>query len=113
VQGKPFVVFHDAYGYFTSHYGLTQTGSIALGDAAAPGAGRLQELRAQMTGGNIVCAFPEAQHDPKLVQTLVEGTAVKVGPTLDPSGSSMDPGPGLYAALLGGLAENLRACLAD
>jgi len=111
VQGKPFVVFHDAYGYFAAHYSLAQAGSIALGDSSAPGAGRLRELRAQMVSGGIVCAFPEAQHDPKLVQTLVEGTAVKVGPLLDPSGSSLEPGPALYAALLGGLSANLRACL--
>ena len=110
-QGKPFVVFHDAYGYFTAHYGLTVAGSIALGDAAAPGAGRLQALRDELTEGGIVCAFPEAAHDPKLVETLVDGTAVRIGPVLDPSGSSLEPGPGLYEALLTGLADGISTCL--
>ena len=111
VQGKPFVVFHDAYGYFTAHYGLTVAGSIALGDAAAPGAGRLQDLRADLVEGAIVCAFPEVAHDPKLVETLVEGTAVRIGPVLDPAGSSLEPGPGLYEALLTGLADGISTCL--
>jgi zinc transport system substrate-binding protein len=70
-------------------------------------------LRAKMTEGGILCAFPEAQHDPKMVQTLVEGTGVKLGTPLDPSGSSLEPGPGLYAALIAGLSDSLRACLAD
>lgn len=111
VQDKPFVVFHDAYGYFAAHYGLTVAGSIALGDAAAPGAGRLQALRDELAKGGILCAFPEAAHDPKLVETLVEGTSVRMGPVLDPSGSSLEPGPGLYEALLTGLAQGISDCL--
>lgn len=108
---KPFVVFHDAYGYFSAHYGLTVAGSIALGDAAAPGAQRLREIRDTLVTGGVVCVFPEAQHDPGLVRTVVEGTGVRVGGTLDPSGSTLDAGPGLYATLLTGLAEGIADCL--
>ncbi|HLQ20351.1 MAG TPA: zinc ABC transporter substrate-binding protein, partial [Tabrizicola sp.] len=35
VKDKPLVTFHDAYGYFADHYGLTFKGSIALGDASS------------------------------------------------------------------------------
>jgi zinc transport system substrate-binding protein len=113
VSGKPFVVFHDAYGYFADHYGLTVAGAIAAGDAASPGAAHLKELQARLSAGEALCIFPEANHDPKLVQIIVDGTGVKVGGTLDPSGASMTPGPGLYPALLTGLAETLTTCLAD
>lgn len=111
VRGRPFVVFHDAYGYFADHYGLTVAGSVALGDAAAPGAGRLADLRADLAEGSVVCAFPEAQHDPALIATVVEGTGVTIGGTLDPSGSTLEPGPGLYAALISGMADTLADCL--
>ncbi|MBK5946595.1 zinc ABC transporter substrate-binding protein [Rhodobacter veldkampii DSM 11550] len=111
VQARPFVVFHDAYGYFASHYGLTVAGTIALGDAAAPGAERLTGLRETLEQAGAVCLFPEAQHDPKQAALLVEGTAVKLGDPLDPSGSSLRYGPGLYEALLRGLADDLTACL--
>lgn len=36
-----FVVFHDAYGYFTQHYGLHPAIPVSLGDASAPSAGQL------------------------------------------------------------------------
>ncbi len=111
IRGRPFVVFHDAYGYFASHYGLSVAGSISLGDAAAPGAARLQETRAELAESKVVCAFPEAQHDPKPLAMLVEGTGVRIGPALDPSGSSLEPGPDLYERLMRGLAEGLTACL--
>lgn len=112
VAAKPFVVFHDAYGYFAAHYGLNVAGSIALGDAVEPGAGHLAALRADLAAKGVVCVFPEAQHDPKRVALLVEGTDVRVGGALDPSGSSLAYGPGLYEALIAGLADTLRDCLA-
>lgn len=110
VKGKPIVTYHDAFGYFGDHFGLTLAGSIALGDAAAPGAARLVELRGEMEAGGVVCLFPEVQHDPALAEQLVEGTGVKLGGALDPVGSSLEPGPGAYAALLTGLAQVIVEC---
>lgn len=107
----PFVVFHDAYGYLAARYGLSIAGSIALGDAAAPGAGRLAQLRAELASGGVVCAFPEAQHDPALVATLVDGTDVRIGATLDPSGSSLEPGADLYHRLMRQLAQGIVDCV--
>jgi zinc transport system substrate-binding protein len=112
-RGKPVVTFHDAYGYFAAHYGLTMAGSIALGDAASPGAQRLSELRATMEGGGVLCIFPEAQHDPALVTQMAEGTGAKVGGLLDPVGSTLEPGPGAYAALLTGMAQTFADCLGE
>lgn len=110
VQGKPIVSFHDAFGYFGARYGLDFVGSVALGDAASPGAARLAELRERIEAGGVVCLFPEVQHDPALAEQLVDGTAVRIGGALDPVGSSLEPGPGAYAALLTGLAEVIADC---
>ena len=55
VKDRPFVVFHDAYGYFSSHYGLTVAGEVALGDASAPGAARLTALREDLAAEAAVC----------------------------------------------------------
>jgi zinc transport system substrate-binding protein len=112
VQGKPFVTFHDAYGYFVDHYGLAFTGSIALGDASSPGAQRLSDLRATLEAGEVLCIFPEAQHDPALVTQMAEGTGARIGGVLDPVGSMLEPGPGAYAALLKGMATTFADCLA-
>ncbi|MFC3084500.1 zinc ABC transporter substrate-binding protein [Tabrizicola soli] len=113
VKGKPLVTFHDAYGYFAAHYGLDVAGSVALGDAAAPGAARLQDLRAVLEAGEVPCIFPEAQHDPALIERMAEGTGVKIGGALDPVGSSLEPGPGAYAALLTGMAGTIASCLGE
>ena len=111
VQGKPLVVYHDAYGYFAAHYGLEVFGSVALGDATAPGAARLSELRAGIEAGTPVCLFPEAQHDAALITQLAEGTGAKVGAALDPNGSTQDPGPGAYDGLLRSLAQAMADCI--
>ena len=112
VQGKPLVTFHDAYGYFGDHYGLTFAGSIALGDASSPGAQRLNELRTTMESGDVLCIFPEAQHDPALVTQMAEGTGARIGGLLDPVGSTLEPGPGAYAELLKGMATTFADCVA-
>ena len=110
VEGKPLIVYHDAYGYFAAHYGLSIFGSVALGDATAPGAARLAELRAGVENGTPLCLFPEAQHDPALIEQLADGTGARVGAALDPNGSMIDPGPDAYATLLRGLAQTMADC---
>lgn len=110
-RGRPLVMFHDAYGYFADHYGLTLAESVLAGDAAAPGAERLAGLRAALKSQGVACIFPEAQHDPKYLATVAEGTGVAIGQPLDPEGSTLEPGPGLYAALLSGLAGGIADCV--
>jgi zinc transport system substrate-binding protein len=113
LRDRPFAVFHDAYGYFTDHYGLTVAGTIALGDAASPGAARLRALQADLAGGGALCIFPEANHDPALVETLADSTGTRIGGALDPEGSAVEPGPGAYAAMLTAMADTLAACLSE
>lgn len=111
LKGKPIVVYHDAYGYLAARYGLDVFGSVALGDATAPGAARLAELRKGVAAGMPVCLFPEAQHDPGLIEQLAEGTGARIGGALDPNGSMQEPGPEAYGALLRSLAKTLVDCV--
>jgi zinc transport system substrate-binding protein len=110
LRGRPFFVFHDAYQYFEDRFGLPAAGAIALSDAEPPRAQRLAEIRDRFTDGAIDCVFAEPQFDPRLIATVIEGTATRTG-TLDPLGAALSPGPGLYPALLRGLADGLTACL--
>ncbi len=111
IADKPFVTYHNAYGYFASHFALNYAGALADGEAAEPGAAHLVELQALLTAENIRCVFPEAQHDPALATQLLNGTPAKLGGALDPVGSTLDPGSDAYATLLRGLAATLVSCL--
>ncbi|MEY3533741.1 MAG: hypothetical protein RI979_1765 [Pseudomonadota bacterium] len=103
------VVFHDAYGYFAGHYGLTIAASIAEGDAANPGAKHIAELEALLREGP-VCLFPEANHDPKLVAQLAEATGLTPAGALDPEGSFIEPGAALYGQMLRAMATTIADC---
>ncbi|OWY18046.1 zinc ABC transporter substrate-binding protein [Thioclava sp. JM3] len=113
VADKPFLVYHAAYGYLADHYGLTIMGALSPSDASTPGAAHLVSLREEASAKEAVCAFPEANHDPKMVEILVDGTPVRLGKSLDPSGTALTYGPGLYEDLMQGMADTITACLSQ
>ncbi|WGT50922.1 zinc ABC transporter substrate-binding protein [Thioclava nitratireducens] len=113
IADKPFLVYHAAYGYLADHYGLTIMGALSPSDASTPGAAHLVSLREEASAKEAVCAFPEANHDPKMVEVLVDGTPVRLGKSLDPSGTALTYGPGLYEDLMQGMADTITACLSQ
>lgn len=113
VKDKPFVVFHAAYGYFTDHFGLQPAIAVSLGDASTPSAARLTEIRQQIRDSSAVCAFPERNHDPRLLDAVIEGTKVRKGEALDPEGTAAHSGAALYAAILQGMTTTLVDCLSQ
>lgn len=108
-RGKWLVVYHDAYGYFAHHYGLTIVAALAEGDAAGPGAQHIAQIEALLRTGKI-CLFSEVNHDPKLVTQLANASGLRAAGALDPEGASYDLGPALYGQLLRGLADSIAAC---
>ena len=111
VRAVPFVVFHDALGYFADHYGLRVAGAIELTDAAAPGAAQLAHIRGVLVEGGAVCVFPEAGRDPKFLATVAAGSGARIGAAQDIEAITLPPGPGQYAAMLRALAATLTDCL--
>lgn len=109
--GTSLVVMHDAYGYFTDHYGLAPALAVSLGDATAPSAARLRALREEVAESGAVCAFPEYGVDPALLATAIEGTGVRMGEPLSPEGVEAAPDAALYAALLEGMVTTVATCL--
>lgn len=106
-----FVVFHDAYGYFTGHFGLSPAIAVSLGDATSPSAARLRDIRQQVTEAGATCAFAEEGHDPKLVRVALDGLTITEGRPLDPSGIAQEQGPHLHRRTLEALADALSDCL--
>lgn len=110
LQGKPFIVFHDAYQYFEKDYGLTAAGSITLHPEQGLQAKHVRDIRERIKTKHIFCVFREPSFDGKIVDRLLEGTQAKSG-VLDPEGALLSPGPELYFQLLEGIASGLERCL--
>ncbi|RJE89420.1 zinc ABC transporter substrate-binding protein [Paracoccus onubensis] len=111
VKDRPFAVFHDAYGYFTAHFGLLPGIAVSLGDASAPSAARLSEISAQIADSGAECAFPEYGHKQALIQSAIEGSDARIGAELDPAGRGIEAGAGLYAEMLQNMGDALAECL--
>lgn len=105
-----YIVFHDAYGYFSDRFGMAPAGAIADSEATPPGARRLAELHEIVKNDDVRCLFTEPQFDGAVADRMAETLGVKVG-VLDPIGSGMKPGPDLYSQLIEGVAHSLTECL--
>ena len=110
VHDVQFIVFHDAFQYFERRFDLHATAAIQTGEAAAPGASRIQALKETLSQSNLRCAFAEPQFNPKLITTVTEGLNVEAA-ILDPLGSDVPMGPGHYLATLDALARAMADCL--
>jgi zinc transport system substrate-binding protein len=110
IKDKPFIVFHDAYQYFGKRFGVDAVGSVTVSPEVAPGAKRLNELRAEIRALDVACVFAEPLFQPRLIAAVTEDTKARSG-TLDPTGMMLAAGKDLYFELMRGLAAGLKSCL--
>ncbi len=110
LAGKPYLVFHDAYQYFESRFGISAAGSVTVNPQVQPGAARVEEISEKLKKLEVVCIFSEPQFEPKLIQALATNTNVRSG-ELDPIGASIEAGPKMYETLLKSLVSSMKACL--
>lgn len=110
LKGKGYFVFHDAYGYFEKHYGLTPLGHFTVNPEIQPGAQRLHEIRTQLVEHRAVCVFAEPQFRPAVINAVARGTNVRSG-TLDPLGIEVALGKNSYMQFMTGLANQYASCL--
>ena len=110
VQGKGYFVFHDAYGYFEKHFGLSPLGHFTVNPEIQPGAQRLHLIRTQLVEQKAVCVFAEPQFRPAVINAVAQGTTVRMG-TLDPLGSGIALGKDSYVNFLSQLTNQYVSCL--
>jgi zinc transport system substrate-binding protein len=110
LKGKGYFVFHDAYGYYEKHYGLTPLGHFTVNPEIQPGAQRLHEIRTQLVEQKATCVFAEPQFRPAVVEAVARGTSVRMG-TLDPLGTNIKLGKTSYSSFLNQLANQYASCL--
>ena len=110
ISSKSYIVFHDAYQYFEKRYHLNSIASVTFRSGSLISVFWLNALRKIINKNKISCIFTEPQFSPKLVQTVISGTAVKKG-ILDPIGINIPRGPEMYFTLLNNLSNSIITCL--
>lgn len=110
VRARGYYVFHDAYGYFETYYGLTPLGYFTINPEIQPGAQVLHKIRTQLVEQKATCIFAEPQFRPAVINAVARGTSVHIG-TLDPLGMGIALDKESYARFLSQLANQYVSCL--
>lgn len=104
------LVGHDSLHYFEDRFGLTHAGSLTDASDAAPGSSHIREMREIASNGTTACLLTDPETSADLVATVTDGTELPVIP-VDPLGTNLDQGPGLYPELLMGIGAAYSSCL--
>ncbi|MGM0594973.1 MAG: zinc ABC transporter substrate-binding protein [Pseudomonadota bacterium] len=110
LRERPYIVFHDAYHYFESAFGLHPVGAITVNPEQRPGAKRLIAIRKAIRKSGAECVFSEPQFRPDIVEVVLEDTGARHG-VLDPLGAELQPGRDLWFELMRKLGAELKRCL--
>lgn len=108
LRQQRFVVFHDAYRYFETRFGLSAAAAILMSDGSAASAARLHAVQERIARQNVACVFTEPQFNPRLLRAVAPRARAA---ELDPMGVALSPGPELYPALIRQLATAMAGCL--
>lgn len=106
LAGKPFFVFHQAFDYFESAYGLQHAGVFTAASEVQPGARHVAAMRERLKATGAACVFSEPPLRPRLAETLSAGLPVRLA-ELDALGAEARS----YEQLLEALAGQLAGCL--
>ena len=110
LRSTPYLVAHDAYGYFARRFSMPASGAIALSDAQTPSAARIANLQAILDQDAITCIMTDPQVDTRWAALVGEGTPVRTA-QVDALGASIPAGPDHYAAMLTQMAAQFESCL--
>ena len=110
LKEQAYMVFHDAYQYFTRPHNMHFAGALTINPAAPPSAKHLKELIETLKKEKVTCVFSEVQYSPKLIKTLTEGHKVKTA-VLDPFGAKIKAGEEAYFTMMKNLALSMNGCL--
>jgi zinc transport system substrate-binding protein len=110
VKNIPFIVFHDAYQYFSHRYQLNMVGIITHDPESSVSAKRLNNILNIIQDTKAKCVFTEPNTQVKSIKTLVKDMPIKIG-ELDPEGDHTMQNEEGYFVLLNNLSNNLKQCL--
>ena len=104
-----YIVFHDAYQYFETRFGVKSAGALTLNPDVLPGAKQIADIQDLINDKGIKCIFSEPQYNPKIIETLGNDMNISTG-VMDPLGAYMDAGPTMYVELINEIANSIKEC---
>ena len=103
------IVFHDAYQYFESRFGVNVLGAFTVNTDVLPGAEQLAEIREIIEHDKVTCVFSEPQFNPDIINAVAKDMNISTG-ILDPLGATLDPGKDLYFDLIKNMSKSFKGC---
>ena len=104
-----YIVFHDAYQYFETRFGVKSAGALTLNPDVLPGAKQIADIQDLINDKGIKCIFSEPQYNPKIIETLGNDMNISTG-VIDPLGAYIEPGPTMYVELINEIANSIKEC---
>ena len=109
VNQKGYFVFHEAYGYWERHYGMSSKGHFTVSPERRPGAKTLVEIRKALEEKQASCIYAEPQFSPAVIESVARNTGAKVL-LLDEVGEQVPLGPDGYPQFMQQLADAFAQC---
>lgn len=109
VNQKGYFVFHEAYGYWERHYGMSSKGHFTVSPERRPGARTLVEIRKALEEKQASCIYAEPQFSPAVIESVARNTGAKVL-LLDEVGEQVPLGPDGYPQFMQQLADAFAEC---
>ncbi|WP_139476848.1 zinc ABC transporter substrate-binding protein ZnuA [Aeromonas veronii] len=109
VNEKGYFVFHEAYGYWERHYGMSSKGHFTVSPERRPGAKTLVDIRKALEEKQASCIYAEPQFSPAVIESVARNTGAKVL-LLDEVGEQVPLGPDGYPQLMQQLADAFAQC---
>ena len=104
-----YIVFHDAYQYFETRFGVKSAGALTLNPDVLPGAKQIADIQDLINDKGIKCIFSEPQYNPKIIETLGNDMNISTG-VMDPLGANIEAGPSMYSELINEIANSIKNC---
>ena len=104
-----YIVFHDAYQYFETRFGVKSAGALTLNPDVLPGAKQIADIQDLINDKGIKCIFSEPQYNPKIIETLGNDMNISTG-VMDPLGAYIEAGPSMYIELINEIAHSIKNC---
>ncbi|EKP0260866.1 zinc ABC transporter substrate-binding protein ZnuA [Aeromonas sobria] len=109
VNQKGYFVFHEAYGYWERHYGMSSKGHFTVSPERRPGAKTLVDIRKALEEQQASCIYAEPQFSPAVIESVARNTGAKVL-LLDEVGEQVPLGPDGYPQFMQQLADAFAQC---